>query len=42
VNWVILTEYLSLSAEQISAFAAFYPNNYRPVQPLGDRVLVRG
>lgn len=25
-----------------TAFAAIFPNNYRPVQPLGERVLVRG
>ena len=42
VAWVILTEPLTLSAAQIDDFAAVYPNNYRPVQPLGERVLVRG
>ena len=42
VAWVILTEPLTLSAAQIEAFAALYPNNRRPVQPLGDRVLRRG
>ena len=42
VAWIVLTEPLTLSAGQIEAFAAIFPNNYRPVQPLGDRVLVRG
>ena len=42
VAWVILTEPLTLSADQIDAFAAIHPNNRRPVQPLGDRVLWRG
>ena len=42
VAWIVLTEPLALSAGQIEAFAAIFPNNYRPVQPLGDRVLVRG
>lgn len=42
VSWVILTESLSLSTGQIDAFAAIYPKNYRPVQPLGKRVLYRG
>ncbi len=42
VTWMIFTESLSLSRDQIRAFAAIYPNNYRPVQPLGERVLYRG
>lgn len=39
VAWVILGETMTLSAGQIEAFAAIYPNNRRPVQPLGQRVL---
>jgi len=39
---VILTEPLTLSAAQVDTFAAIHPNNYRPVQLLGERVLVRG
>ena len=39
VDWVILTEPLTMSAEQIARFGAIYPNNFRPVQPLGERVL---
>ena len=42
VAWVIPTELLSMSAAQIAAFAAIYPYNCRPVQPLGERVLYRG
>ena len=42
VAWVILTEPLTLSAAQVDAFAALYPNNFRPVQRLGKRVLLRG
>lgn len=42
VAWIVLTEPLSLSAGQIDAFATIFPNNYRPVRPLGERVLVRG
>ena len=42
VAWVILAEQLTLSAAQIDTFAAIYPNNCRPVQPLGERALVRG
>ena len=42
VAWVIFAEPLSFSAGQIEAFAAIYPNNYRPVQPLGERVLHLG
>ena len=42
VAWVVLTEPLTLSAAQIDAFAALHPNNCRPLQPLGERVLRRG
>ncbi len=41
VAWIILTEPLTLSVGQIEAFAAIFPNNFRPVQPLGERTLVR-
>ena len=30
---------LSMSAAQITAFAAIYPRNYRPAQSLGGRIL---
>ncbi|MCY4546797.1 MAG: carbonic anhydrase family protein [Defluviicoccus sp.] len=39
VAWAVLAEPLAMSAGQIAAFAALYPNNCRPVQPLGERVL---
>ena len=42
VAWAIFTEPMHLSQGQIEAFAAIFPNNFRPVQPLGERVLVRG
>ena len=42
VAWVVLAEPLTLSAAQIDAFGAIYPNNRRPVQPLGERVPWRG
>ena len=42
VQWIILTEPNTMSAEQITAFGAIYPNNSRPVQPLGKRVLICG
>ena len=42
VAWVILAEPLTLSPAQIGAFGAIYPNNRRPVQPLGERLLWRG
>ena len=41
VSWVVLTEPLTMSKAQIAAFGAIHPHNYRPVQPLGDRVLLR-
>jgi carbonic anhydrase len=42
VAWAIFAEPLSVSVGQIEAFAAIYPNNYRPVQPLGERVVHLG
>ena len=42
VSWIVLSGHLSMSAEQIDRFAAIYPNNFRPVQPLGDRTLHYG
>jgi carbonic anhydrase len=37
VNWFLMTEPVSLSADQIAAFTAAYEGNNRPVQPLNDR-----
>ncbi len=42
VAWVLLDGPLEMSRSQIEAFAAIYPNNFRPVQPLYDRELLRG
>ena len=42
VAWIVPDEPLPMSPAQIAAFAAIYPNNRRPVQPLGDRDLWRG
>jgi carbonic anhydrase len=39
VNWLLMSEPVSLSAEQIAAFAAAYEGNNRPVQPLNGREL---
>lgn len=39
VTWNVLTEPLTMSTAQIAAFGAIHPNNFRPVQPLGERVL---
>lgn len=39
VEWLVMTEPVAVSAAHIAAFAALFPNSYRPVQPLGDRVL---
>ena len=37
----VITEPMTLSPAQIEAFAAIYDGNYRPVQALNDRLLVR-
>jgi carbonic anhydrase len=39
VTWVVLEKPATLSKEQIAKFAAIYPNNARPVQPLNGRVI---
>ena len=41
VSWLVMTEPVALSAEQIRAFGAIFPDNYRPTQPLNDRRLER-
>jgi carbonic anhydrase len=38
VNWVMFNEPLKLSAPQIAAFSAFFPNNFRPVQPIFEEL----
>ncbi|WP_082766513.1 carbonic anhydrase [Paramesorhizobium deserti] len=37
VNWMVLIKPIEISADQIARFAALYPNNARPVQPLHHR-----
>ena len=37
VSWVVMTESISVSQEQVDAFAALFPMNARPVQPLNQR-----
>jgi carbonic anhydrase len=39
VTWLVLAEPMTLSKEQIDKFAAIYPNNARPIQPLNGRVV---
>lgn len=41
VRWLLLDTPLVLSAGQIEAYTAIYANNARPVQPLGQRDLLR-
>ena len=37
VNWFLMTEPVSLSADQIAAITAAYEGNNRPIQPTNDR-----
>lgn len=39
VTWFVLKKPITLSEEQIDAFAKLYPNDARPVQPLNGRVV---
>jgi carbonic anhydrase len=41
VTWLVLEEPVTLSKEQIAKFAAIYPNNARPLQPLNGRVVAK-
>ena len=40
VSWVVMGESIAVSQEQIDAFAALYPMNARPVQPLHRRFIL--
>ncbi len=42
VKWFVMEQPVELSPEQVSAFTALYDNNYRPVQPIGDRKFIAG
>jgi carbonic anhydrase len=39
VRWLVLKDPVALSAEQLAAFRALYPDNARPLQPAGGRVI---
>lgn len=41
VSWLVMTESMTLSAAQIAVFGAIVDSNFRPVQPLNDRVVFR-
>ena len=40
VTWLVLAKAMTLSKAQIEKFAALYPNNARPVQPLNGRTVL--
>jgi len=40
VSWLMMTEPVTASREQVEAFSALFPVNNRPVQPLNGRRLV--
>ena len=40
VNWLVLREPVMLGRRQVEGFAARYPNNARPVQPLNRRFVL--
>jgi len=42
VQWVVFEEPITVSKEQIEAFAKLYPDNARPVQALNERTIVFG
>jgi carbonic anhydrase len=39
VTWLVLRNPLDISADEIGAFAALYPHDIRPLQPLNGRVV---
>ena len=39
VSWVVMADSIAASQDQIDAFAAIYPMNARPVQPLNERTI---
>ena len=41
VAWIVMTDPVALSSEQIEAFRAIFPDNARPMQALNGRVLRR-
>jgi carbonic anhydrase len=41
VEWLVLTDRIQLSADQINAFSSRLNNNNRPVQKLNDRSVTK-
>ena len=41
VNWIIFTEPIKASREQLDTFAGHYTNNARPTQPLNNRRVLK-
>ena len=39
VTWFVLKTPVDVSAAQIGAFAALYPHDVRPIQPLNGRIV---
>ena len=39
VTWFVLKTPITISADQVKAFAAIFPHNARPIQPLGSRII---
>lgn len=39
VTWLVMTQKIQLSAEQIGRYVALFPGSNRPVQPLNERTL---
>jgi|GEM_PF-110122 len=42
VKWLVMNTPVAVSAGQIGKYTAIYPNNARPVQPLGNRQFIVG
>ena len=40
VAWLLMTEPLGVSADQLAAYTQIYEGNNRPVQPINDREVV--
>ena len=40
VTWLVMQKKMTVSKAQINAFAALYPDNFRPTQPLDGRVIL--
>lgn len=40
VKWFLMKDAIEISEEQLAKFTAVYSNNYRPVQPMNDRVFI--